>query len=252
MWIPGTLSPETVEWCAAHRYPYIGLGTPLAPTCDLWDFYADEAAKHGYQAGPENFGYMVATAVGETEEKAQAVAQGFVYGGGQNAFSAPEFTMPPGYNSKAAIRILAKQQTSAWLGISGEKVREQMHGSDAGAIDFTEVRRKLHAALMRGQQNMQVLAGTPATLIPKIKSIMSVLRTGIFIILSIQGPIDDAGRRTSMRLFAEEVIPALKAHAKAIDLPDPFQRTPGSVKLAPGTTRAPVVDRGPLAALGLK
>jgi alkanesulfonate monooxygenase SsuD/methylene tetrahydromethanopterin reductase-like flavin-dependent oxidoreductase (luciferase family) len=252
MWIPGTLSPETVEWCAAHRYPYIGLGTPLAPTCDLWDFYADEAAKHGYQAGPENFGYMVATAVGETEEKAQKVAQGFVYGGGQNAFSAPEFTMPPGYNSKAAIRILAKQQTSAWLGISGEKVRAQMHGDDASAIDFTEVRKKLQAALMRGQQNMQVLAGTPQTLIPKIKSIMSVLRTGIFIILSIQGPVGDEDRRTSMRLFAEEVIPAMKAHAKEIGINDPFERTPGSVKLDPGAKRAPVVDRGPLAALGFK
>jgi len=53
-----------------------------------------------------------------------------------------------------------------------------------------------------------------------------------------------------MRLFAEEVIPALKDHAKAIDLPDPFQRTPGSVKLTPGTKRAPVVDRGPLEVLG--
>ena len=63
--------------------------------------------------------------------------------------------MPPGYNSKAAIRILAKQQTSAWLGISGEKVG-QMHGSDGVSID-PEIRRKLHAALMRGQQNMQVL-----------------------------------------------------------------------------------------------
>ena len=27
MWIPGMLSPETVQWCAEHRYPYIGLGT---------------------------------------------------------------------------------------------------------------------------------------------------------------------------------------------------------------------------------
>src|SRR6266404_6360247 len=130
MWIPGTLSPETVQWCAEHRYPYIGLGTPLIPTCDLWDFYADEAARLGYQAGPENFGYMIATVLAETEEKAQSLAEGFVYGGGQNAFSAPQYTMPPGYNSKAAIRILAKQQTSAWLGISGEKVRQQMQGGD--------------------------------------------------------------------------------------------------------------------------
>jgi hypothetical protein len=160
--------------------------------------------------------------------------------------------MPPGYNSKAAIRILAKQQTSAWLGISGEKVRAQMHGIDGAAVDYTEVRRKLQAALVRGQQNMQVLAGTPATLIPKIKAIMSVLRTGIFIILSIQGPVGDEDRRTSMRLFAEEVIPAMKAHAKEIGISDPFERTPGSVKLAAGAKRAPVVDREPLAALGFK
>jgi len=252
MWIPGTLSPETVEWCAAHRYPYIGLGTPLPPTCDLWEFYADEAARHGYQAGPENFGYMVATALGETEEQAQAAAAGFVYGGGQNAFSTAEFMMPPGYNSKAAIRTLAKTQTSAWLGISGEKVKEQMQGSAAAEIDYAEIRRKLHAALMRGQQNMQVIVGTPTTVIPKIRSIMSVLRVGIFIILSLQGPHSDEERRTSMRLFAEEVIPALKEHARAIDLPDPFQRTPGSITLSAGAKRAPVVDRGPLAALGFK
>jgi alkanesulfonate monooxygenase SsuD/methylene tetrahydromethanopterin reductase-like flavin-dependent oxidoreductase (luciferase family) len=252
MWIPGTLSPETVQWCAEHRYPYIGLGTPLVPTCDLWDFYADEAAKHGYQAGPENFGYMIATAVAETEEKAQAIAEGFVYGGGQNAFSAPQYTMPPGYNSKAAIRILAKQQTSAWLGVSGEKVREQMQGADAGAIDYAEVRRKLHAALLRGQQNMQVIVGTPEMVIPKIKTIMSVLRIGIFIILSIQGPVADDDRRTSMRLFAQQVIPAIKAHAKQIDLLDPFERAPGSVMLAPGAKRAPVVSRERLKELSLK
>ncbi len=76
-------------------------------------------------------------------------------------FPRREYTMPPGYNSKAAIRILAKQQTSAWLGISGEKVRQQMQGGDDGAIDYAEIRRKLHAALLRGQQNMQVIVGTP-------------------------------------------------------------------------------------------
>jgi hypothetical protein len=127
-----------------------------------------------------------------------------------------------------------------------------MHGADAGAIDYAEIRRKLHAALLRGQQNMQVIVGTPETVIPKIKTIMSVLRIGIFIILSIQGPVADDDRRTSMRLFAHEVIPALKMHAKEIDLLDPFERVPGSVKLAPGSKRAPVVDREWLKELGLK
>jgi hypothetical protein len=77
-----------------------------------------------------------------------------------------------------------------------------------------------------------------------------VLRTGIFIILSIQGPVGNDDRRTSMRLFAQEVMPELKAHAQTIELLDPFQRKPGTVKLVSGTRRAPVVDRGPLAAPG--
>jgi alkanesulfonate monooxygenase SsuD/methylene tetrahydromethanopterin reductase-like flavin-dependent oxidoreductase (luciferase family) len=194
---------------------------------------------------------MIATALAETEEKAQALATGFVYGGGQNAFSAPQFTSPPGYNSKAAIRIMAKQQASAWLGLTGEKVKEQMHGTD-GDVDYDEIRRKLRAALLRAENSLQVIVGTPKTVIPKIESILSVLRTGIFIILSIQGPVGNEDRRTSMRLFAEEVIPALKMHAKQIGLADPFERTPGSAKLVSGSKRAPVVDRGPLAEFGVK
>jgi hypothetical protein len=157
--------------------------------------------------------------------------------------------MPPGYNSKGAIRILAKQQTSAWLGLTGAKLQDQM--ADV-RVDYDDVRRKLHSALLRGQLNLQVLAGTPKSLVPKIKSILSVLRPGIFIILSIQGPIGNDDRRTSMRLFAQEIIPAMKEHAKAIDLPDPFQRAPGSVNLLAGTARTPVSDREPIAALRLK
>jgi alkanesulfonate monooxygenase SsuD/methylene tetrahydromethanopterin reductase-like flavin-dependent oxidoreductase (luciferase family) len=252
MWIPGVLSPETVQWCAEHRYPYIGLGTQLGPTCDLWDFYADVAAKNGYQAGPENFGYLIPTVIAESDEKAQAIADNFVYGGGQNAFSAPQFTMPPGYNSKGAIRMLAKQQTSTWLGVSGEKIRESMEEGDTGVVDYNDVRRKLRAGLEKVKQNLQVIAGTPTTVIPKIKSILSVLRPGVFIMFSIQGPVGNDDRRTSMRLFAQDVMPALKEHAKAIDLPDPFQRTPGSVKLNSGATRMAVSDRAPLASLGLK
>jgi alkanesulfonate monooxygenase SsuD/methylene tetrahydromethanopterin reductase-like flavin-dependent oxidoreductase (luciferase family) len=144
--------------------------------------------------------------VAENEEKAQALAEGFVYGGGRNAFSAPQFTSPPGYNSKVAIRIMAKQQVSAWLGLTGEKVKEQMHG-EAGEIDYGEIRHKLHTALLRAQKNLQVIIGTPKSVIPKLKSALTVLRTGIFIILSIEGPVGNDARRTSMRLFAEEVIP---------------------------------------------
>jgi hypothetical protein len=127
-----------------------------------------------------------------------------------------------------------------------------MEEGDTGAVDYNDVRRKLRAGLEKVKQNLQVIAGTPTTVIPKIKSILSVLRPGVFIMFSIQGPVGNDDRRTSMRLFAQDVMPALKEHAKAIDLPDPFQRTPGSVKLNSGATRIAVSDRAPLASLGLK
>src|SRR5215471_7645416 len=58
IWIPGLLSPETAAWSARHRYPYLGLGTALAETAELWRAYGEAAAAAGYQAGPENFGYL--------------------------------------------------------------------------------------------------------------------------------------------------------------------------------------------------
>ncbi|MGH7961383.1 MAG: LLM class flavin-dependent oxidoreductase [Candidatus Binatia bacterium] len=251
MWIPGVLSPETVQWCAEHKYPYVGLGTALGPTCDLWDYYADEAAKHGYQAGPENFGYLLPTFVAETDEKAQELGKGFIYGGGQNAFSRPEHTLPPGYNSKAAIRNLAKQPGGSWLGVSPEKLRQSQESYKA-ETDFNEVRRKLVVSFEKSQKGLQTVVGSPKTVIPKIKTILQVLRPGSLTFFAIQGPVSNADRMKSMKLLAEEVIPVIREYGKEIGLVDAFERTPGTVTFRNGVARNPVVDRSPLAALGLR
>ena len=75
MWIPGLVSPETVQWCAKHRYPYVALATYLEPTVELWNLYAEAAAQEGYQARPGNFGYLQKVYVAETEEKAPGAGQ---------------------------------------------------------------------------------------------------------------------------------------------------------------------------------
>jgi alkanesulfonate monooxygenase SsuD/methylene tetrahydromethanopterin reductase-like flavin-dependent oxidoreductase (luciferase family) len=250
IWVPGVLSPETVKWCAEHRYPYVGLGTAIGPTCDLWDYYADEAVKNGYQAGPENFGYLIPTFVAETEEKAQELGKGFIYGGGQNAFSRPEHTLPPGYNSKAAIQNLARQPGGSWLGVSPEKLR-QAQDTQQDEADFDQVRKKLASGYQKAQRALLVVVGTPKSVIPKLKTIMQVLRPGTLTLFGVQGPVSNQDRLTSMRLISQEVLPVLREHAKEIDLPDPYARTPGSVKLQTGVSRAPVVDRLPLQELGL-
>lgn len=255
MWIPGVLSPETVKWCAEHRYPYIGLGTAIGPTCDLWDYYADEASKLGYQAGPENFGYLVPTFLAETEEKAQELGRGFVYGGGQNAFSRPEHTLPPGYNSKDAIRRLARQPGGSWLGISADKLQQGRLSESSerrAATDYEEVRKKLLVGYQRAQQGLQVIVGTPKTVVPKIMAVQRVLRPGIFMAFNVQGPVSNKDRMTSMRLFAQEVMPALRENARALGITSPVEQIPGSIKLSSGTSRATVHDRGYLKELHLE
>lgn len=241
--IPGVLSPETVLWSAERNYPYIGLGTALGPTADLWDMYADRAAEHGYQAGPENFGYLIPTFVADTEERAQELGRGFLFGGGQAAFSRPEHLLPPGYNSKLATQRLAATPGGTWLGVDRKKLMASVQSAPTGPVDYDEIRRKLTPNYLKLQENYQFLIGTPDTILERAKTMISVLRPGIFCFFAVQGAVEHADRRRSMELIATEVMPGLRAHANEIGLLSPFDRRPGSVKLAPGEARAPVVDR---------
>lgn len=249
-WIPGVLSAETVMWCAEKQYPYLGLGTALGPTCDLWDMYADKSAELGYQAGPENFGYLLPIFCADTDEKAQEIGKGFIFGGGQNAFSRPEHTLPPGYNSKSAIRMLGQQPGGSWLGVSKEKL---MAGADDtwNASAYDGLRAKLVAGYEKVQDNMQIVVGSPETCAQKIKDILSVIRPGVFTCFAVQGNVSDKDRLRSVELLGKEVLPGVRKFADEIGLFGPFDRTPGSVKLAPGTKRAPVVDREALVKLNL-
>jgi hypothetical protein len=52
--------------------------------------------------------------------------------------------------------------------------------------------------------------------------------------------------------FDRDKAPAIRDDAKKIALPDPDERTPGSVKFRTATTRLPVVDRSLPDSLSLK
>jgi hypothetical protein len=147
--------------------------------------------------------------------------------------------------------MLAKQPGGSWLGVSQDKLKQAREDDQVGEAEFAEIRRKLARSYEKAQQGLQIIVGTPQTVIPKVKTMLQVLRPGIFIFFHIQGPVSNADRLTSMRLMAQEVVPALREYAKELDLPDPYERTPGVIKAYAGVTRAPVVDRGPLAPLGL-
>jgi alkanesulfonate monooxygenase SsuD/methylene tetrahydromethanopterin reductase-like flavin-dependent oxidoreductase (luciferase family) len=252
IWIPGLLSPETVIWCAQHRYPYVALATFLEPTVELWNIYRDAAAKEGYQVGPENFGYLQKVYVAETDEKAREIAKFDMFGGagiGYSLFGQPQWMFPPGYNSKEATRRIAKQftdpanqdqafggafsapTTNDNIAASQVEVRAGTWQRGESRVDTAALRKQIFDAFPKVEKSMQVICGTPKTVIPKIRKVLEVLRPGVFGFWQNDGPISAKDRTTSMRLIATEVLPAVREMGKELDLVSPFERTPGQRKL---------------------
>ena len=238
IWIPGVASPETVIWCAKHRYPYVALATFLEPTIEMLNLYADVAAQEGYQAGPENFGYLQRVVVAETEEKAQELGKGFMYGGGIFTFARPEWAYPAGYNSKAATRRLARVFTDPKTGQQLRRVTPS-----ASPEDMAETKRQIDASYQAELDNQQIIVGTPTTVIAKLRKFIEVLRPGIFALWYAHGPSSHEERMTSLRLLGQEVLPAMREMAHELDLVDPYECTPGSRPLPPSGVRDPVVGQ---------
>jgi alkanesulfonate monooxygenase SsuD/methylene tetrahydromethanopterin reductase-like flavin-dependent oxidoreductase (luciferase family) len=234
IWIPGLISPETVVWSAKHRYPYIALGTALDATVEMVNLYADVAAQEGYQAGPENFGYLQNIVVAETEEKAQELARGFVFGGGFGSFARAEWMFPPGYNSKEATKRLAKAMTDPRTGT--EIIRYSQ-----GNIDVEEVKRSIDTNFKSALDSGLIIAGTPKTVIKRIRFMLETLRPGIFATWYHHGPMTFADRKTCLRLLGQEVLPAMREMAKELDLPGPYEQQPGTRPLPVSGKRDPVV-----------
>jgi alkanesulfonate monooxygenase SsuD/methylene tetrahydromethanopterin reductase-like flavin-dependent oxidoreductase (luciferase family) len=223
--IPGLISPETVRWCAEHRYPYVALATMLEPTLEMWRMYTDRAAEMGYQAGPENFGYLQPIFVHETDAKADEMARHFLYGGGFSHFARPEWMFPPGYNSRAATKRLSTLYANP--NTPGLSFVSQDHTEDLDAL-----RKTIHAAYDGSKETLQMIAGTPKTVIPKLRKVLSVLRPGIFSFW-LDGPAPAKDRMTCLKLLGTEVIPQMREIGKELGLTGPFERPPGSVPLGP-------------------
>ena len=235
IWIPGLVSPDTARWCARKRYPYVALATYLEPTAELWNIYAEEAAKEGYQAGPENFGYLQPVFVSDDQKRAEEMGKRFLFGGHFAHFARPEWMFPPGYNSKEATRRLARQFSNPNL--PGKSMAPSIKGESAQ--DVARLRKAIYDRFDDAQRDLQMIAGTPDYVIPRLKHVLDVLRPGI-LSFWIDGPIPAADRMKCLRLLAEEVIPAVRDYGKDIGIVDPFERAPGSRPLPQSGKMEPV------------
>ena len=209
VWIPGTVSPETLVWCARHHYPYIYLETDPQVTLDMMEIYGQAAAEVGYSPGPQNFGYLVRIHVQDTDEKAYEVGEGFLVGNaGVGRVPLPgDFMAPPGYNSREGTRRLIEQYKHSL------RPDPLYGGVDAAGWD-------------KVVESNRVIVGSPDTVIKKIRQMLTEVRPGILGVWTNDGTINHADTMRCLQLMEKEVLPAVREMGQELDLPGPFEQAP--------------------------
>jgi alkanesulfonate monooxygenase SsuD/methylene tetrahydromethanopterin reductase-like flavin-dependent oxidoreductase (luciferase family) len=210
IWVPGVLSPETIEWAAMHRYPYISLNTPLHLTGQLWKVYDDAARRAGYEPGPENRGYLLRVHVADTDEKALENARQFMWMQGEfTGVGHPYWVNPPGYGSPSRRLDYAKIANAGVFKSRSNPFEEQV-------------------------RTREIVAGSPETVIRELRVVLETCRPSILMLWGNDGAISHEDSKRCIELTGREVLPALREIGDELGLRDPFELdTPVSLKFTP-------------------
>lgn len=186
IWVPGSASPETVQWAARRGYTYAAFLTPLGITKELFNLYRTTAAEAQQQVTADNFAYLLCCYVADSEAKAQEEAKHFLWRMGETLRGPREYFAPPGYRSRAATQMALRRRTSEATPLNKQSLEEL-------------------------QANYHVVAGTPDTVLKKLAFIRDELGVGQLIFYGQESRMSHAATMRSIELFGKEVMPAIKA-----------------------------------------
>src|ERR671923_26405 len=189
----------SIVWAAKQRYPYIALSTEIEATKKIWELYDQVAQQTGYAGGPEYRGYLQRCHVAETEEKAMANAKQFMWMQGEfTGLAHPVWSSPSGYFSPsyrtAFVEYAVGRRANPRAAAFEDQIRDQ-----------------------------QIIAGTPKTVIPRLRRLLEETRPSIVGFWASDGFVTDADAKTCIRLLGEEVLPALREFGKELGLWSPFE-----------------------------
>ncbi|MSQ11591.1 MAG: LLM class flavin-dependent oxidoreductase [Dehalococcoidia bacterium] len=212
IWVPGIASPETVKWCAQHHYPYVLLATQLEPTKAMFELYHQFAGEFGYKSGTQNNGYLFKVHVEDTEAQGEAAGRRYVEGvtnpfleGNRGAGAIqPHLFSPPGYMSRAALQQL-------------QKIFNPASGKSPLAASYEDLTK-----------SYGIVSGTPKSVIPRVRHVLEYLRPGTVFFWDGDGAQTHEDTVRSLRLFGQEVIPAVKEMSKELDLKSPYDTNDGT------------------------
>jgi alkanesulfonate monooxygenase SsuD/methylene tetrahydromethanopterin reductase-like flavin-dependent oxidoreductase (luciferase family) len=220
IWIPGVISRNTVAWAAQNNLPYIMLATDLEPTRQSFDYYQEVASEHGHATGTHNIGYLWKVHVDETDELAEATARKYVQGPsnpfleGNQGIVRSFMQNLPGINSRTNLLPTAANRAAAQA--RGQAASQPAPGQPRQPAD-------LFGTLQSQFDRLSIISGTPDTVIPKIRSVLEYLRPGSVFFWDGDGAMDHDDAMRSLRLFGQEVLPAVREIGKELELVSPFE-----------------------------
>lgn len=214
IWLPGVVSRDSLMWAAEQRIPYIMLATELGPTREAFQLYHDRAAELGYESGPQNIGYLWKVHVDETEELAEQAARKYVQGPSNPFLAGNEGTVNPALVALPGL-------TSRERVLPTQKVATGNRGGPANVLG---------RAYEKQIEDYTIIAGTPKTVIPKIRHVLEYLRPGSIFFWDGDGAMNHDDAMRSLRLMGEEVLPAVREIADELELPSSFEVNPATGK----------------------
>jgi alkanesulfonate monooxygenase SsuD/methylene tetrahydromethanopterin reductase-like flavin-dependent oxidoreductase (luciferase family) len=190
IWIPGVVSPESIRWAAAHRYPYVALAPALDLLEEIYGLYDEVAAAAGFTPTAEQRGYAIRVSVADSDAQAYEEGKHFFWQLGTSFGVAPRhWQAPPGYMSRVAAQGQRAQRRATAANVT----------PGGPSLSYEEA----HATY-------QIVSGSPDTVIKKLKRILDLVDPAYLILWGREGPMSHKVAMRAIDLLAQEVIPALK------------------------------------------
>lgn len=228
IWIPGTVSVNTMRWAAERQYPYIMLATDLEATRQSFELYHKWAREEfGFESGPQHIGYLFKVHVDETEELAYETGRKYVQGPsnpfllGNEGIVRPEIMNLPGFTARTTQGRLPTGR-SAGLAAGRQEPGQQRPAAGGGGAGPGMRRVSYDEQLAR----YQIIVGTPDNVILKVRHVLETLRPGSIFFWDGDGAMTHEDAMRSLRLFGEYVIPAVREIGKELELFSPFDFDP--------------------------
>jgi alkanesulfonate monooxygenase SsuD/methylene tetrahydromethanopterin reductase-like flavin-dependent oxidoreductase (luciferase family) len=185
IWVAGS-SPDNIRWIAEHQYVHACFLQRYEEQEQQHRVYIQHCAQQGLpEPTPDKFAFLSLVHVGETDEQAREQGQALMWY--FQGLRHPGFANPPGFiPAEAAARVYTSPSTRRDLGTWEE-------------LNETGI----------------AIWGSPDTVIRKIKELHQRCQVGHLMMMMQAGLMPTEHVRSSMKLFAEEVYPAIRELGEA-------------------------------------